>query len=73
LVEEGDTIEIDIPQRSITLAISDTEMTLRAPRWRRKAKILAACQRERRCPPHSRAYAAMTTSADNAVRDVAQV
>ncbi|MHB0926787.1 MAG: dihydroxy-acid dehydratase [Gallionellaceae bacterium] len=75
LVEEGDTIEIDIPQRSITLAISDTEMKRRRAAMEAKGKkSWQPASRERQVSAALRAYAAMTTSADKgAVRDVAQV
>jgi dihydroxy-acid dehydratase len=75
LVEEGDTIEIDIPNRTIHLAISDEEMTQR--RARMEAKGNAAWKpvnRTREVSLALRAYAAMTTSASKgAVRDVTQI
>jgi hypothetical protein len=70
----GDSIEIDIPNRRIHLAISDAEMAKHraameargSAAWKpqnRARKVLAALQ----------AYAAMTTSADtSAVRDVSR-
>ncbi len=75
LVEDGDTIEIDIAQRSIRLAVSDEELA------RRRAAMLArgdaAWQpigRQRQVSAALQAYAAMTTSADTgAVRDLAQL
>jgi len=76
LIEEGDLIDIDIPNRSIRLRVSDAELAARreamdakhAGTWRptedRPRKVSAAL----------RAYAAMTTSADRgAVRDVSQI
>ena len=76
LVEEGDRIEIDIPNRSINLAVSDEELARR--RDAEDAKGLAAWQpteeRTRKISPALRAYAAMTTSAARgAVRDVDQL
>jgi dihydroxy-acid dehydratase len=76
LVEEGDTIEIDIPNRTINLAISDAEMDER--RAKMDAKGPAAWkpteQRSRFVSTALRAYAALTTSAARgAVRDVGQV
>ncbi|MNV78077.1 Dihydroxy-acid dehydratase [compost metagenome] len=75
LVEEGDTIEIDIPNRGIRLAVSDD--TLAARRAAMEAKGALAWKpvdRQRVVSPALRAYAAMTTSADTgAVRDVSQV
>ncbi|WP_374337255.1 dihydroxy-acid dehydratase [Leeia sp.] len=75
LVEEGDTIEINIPQRTIHLAVS--EATLAARRQAMDAKGKAGWKplnRERTVSAALRAYAAMTTSAaTGAVRDVSQV
>ena len=75
LVEEGDTIEIDIPNRRIHLAVDAAELTRR--RAAMEAKGSAAWQPENRHRPLSaalRAYAAMTTSADTgAVRDLGQL
>ena len=75
LVEEGDRIEIDIPNRRITLAVADEELARR--RDAMNAKGTAAWKpaaRNRIVSPALRAYAAMTTSADRgAVRDVSQV
>ncbi len=75
LVQEGDTIEIDIPNRRIHLAISVEELARR--REAMEAKGSAAWKPVNRVRPVSaalRAYAAMTTSAaKGAVRDVAQV
>ncbi|MDC7705574.1 dihydroxy-acid dehydratase [Vogesella indigofera] len=75
LVEEGDRIEIDIPNRGIRLAVSDE--TLAARRAEMEAKGALAWKpvdRQRVVSPALRAYAAMTTSADTgAVRDVSQV
>ena len=76
LVEEGDTIEIDIPNRSIMLAISDAEMTQRRVAMQAKDSRAwkPAAERQRKVSVALRAYAAMTTSADKgAVRDVRQV
>jgi dihydroxy-acid dehydratase len=75
LVEEGDTIEIDIPNRRIHLAVSVEE--LQARREKMEAKGIHAwkpANRQRQVSPALRAYAAMTTSAaKGAVRDVSQV
>lgn len=75
LVNEGDTIEIDIPNRSIHLAVDFAELEKR-----REAMVSHGNQawkpvnRERQVSAALRAYAAMTTSADTgAVRDVSQV
>lgn len=76
LVEEGDTIEIDIPNRRIHLAISDEE--LKARREKMEARGTLAWQptemRQRRVSAALQAYAALTTSADRgAARDVKQL
>ena len=75
LVEEGDRIEIDIPARTLRLAISDTE--LEARRARMAARGTAAYRpaiRQRVVSKALQAYAALTTSASRgAVRDVTQV
>lgn len=76
LVEEGDTIEIDIPNRRIHLAISDEE--LKARREKMEARGTLAWQptemRQRRVSAALQAYAALTTSADRgAARDVEQL
>jgi len=75
LVEEGDTIEIDIPNRSINVAVSDE--VLAARREAMEAKGDAAWQPENRQRVVSqalRAYAALTTSAARgAVRDLSQL
>ena len=75
LVEEGDTIEIDIPNRTIHLAISDETMAHRRATMEAKGKLAwKPVNRERHVSPALRAYAAMTTSAARgAVRDVAQI
>ncbi len=76
LVEEGDTIEIDIPARSIRLAVNDDELARR--RAAMEAKGAAAWQpakpRARKVSAALQAYALMATSADRgAVRDVNQI
>jgi dihydroxy-acid dehydratase len=72
LVEEGDTIEIDIPQRSIILDISDEE--LRRRRAAMEARGTAAWRpldRKRSVSTALRAYAMLATSASKgAVRVV---
>ncbi|MGB8146998.1 MAG: dihydroxy-acid dehydratase [Azonexus sp.] len=75
LVEEGDTIEIGIPNRRIHLAVSDEELARR--RVAMEARGDAAWQpvnRERFVSAALQAYALMATSADKgAVRDVSQI
>ncbi|OEZ98067.1 dihydroxy-acid dehydratase [Duganella phyllosphaerae] len=75
LVEEGDMIDIDIPNRTINLRIIDAELAAR--RATMEAKGDAAWQpvdRERYVSQALQAYAALTTSADRgAVRDLSQL
>jgi dihydroxy-acid dehydratase len=75
LVEEGDTIEIDIPNRTIHLAITDEEMSHRRAKMENKGRdAWKPVNRERHVSPALRAYAAMSTSAARgAVRDVSQI
>jgi dihydroxy-acid dehydratase len=75
LVEEGDKIEIDIPQRVLRVHLSDEELAKR--RETMEAKGTAAWKpiaRDRKVSKALQAYAAMATSAARgAVRDVTQV
>ena len=74
LVEEGDRIEIDIPARSIRVALSDEELAQRRAAMERREQPWRPVQRERQVSPALRAYAAMTTdAARGAVRDVSQI
>ncbi|KIA80507.1 dihydroxy-acid dehydratase [Chromobacterium piscinae] len=75
LAQEGDTVEIDIPNRRIHLAVSDEELARRRAEMEAKGRdAWKPVGRERVVSPALRAYAAMTTSADTgAVRDVSQV
>ncbi len=76
LVHEGDTIHIDIPQRTITLQVSDEELAHRRNKQDSRGKLgwQPAKMRNRRVSAALQAYAAMTTSADRgAVRDVSQL
>jgi len=75
LVVEGDTIAIDIPNRSITLSVSDEEMSRRRTEMEARGRLAwKPVSRERHVSVALRAYAAMTTSADKgAVRDVTQI
>ncbi|MET9969149.1 dihydroxy-acid dehydratase, partial [Streptomyces sp. NPDC006356] len=71
LVEDGDRIRIDIPNRSIELLVDDAELT------RREQTLNGAYApkgRDRKVSAALRAYAAMATSADKgAVRDVSKL
>jgi dihydroxy-acid dehydratase len=69
LVKTGDRIEIDIPNRSIALAVSEAEIATR--RAAQQAKGFIPAPRQRKVSKALRAYAAMTTSAaKGAVREV---
>ncbi|MBT9613089.1 MAG: dihydroxy-acid dehydratase [Burkholderiales bacterium] len=75
LVQAGDTIEIDIPKRTIHLSISDEEFAHRHAVMEAKGKQAWKPEaRNRIVSAALRAYAALTTSAaTGAVRDVSQV
>ncbi|MEU6056358.1 dihydroxy-acid dehydratase [Streptomyces xanthochromogenes] len=71
LVEDGDRIRIDIPNRTIELLVSDAEL---ATRREALGGVYAPKGRERKVSAALRAYAAMATSADRgAVRDVSKL
>ncbi len=73
LVEDGDTIAINIPERSITLEVADDELERRrsaqaARGWQ------PASERPRKISQALQAYAAMATSAARgAVRDISRI
>jgi dihydroxy-acid dehydratase len=70
LVEDGDPITIDIPNRRMSLDVADEELAERRIRLEQGAGYVPAA-RDRVVSPALRAYAAMATSADTgAVRDV---
>jgi dihydroxy-acid dehydratase len=75
LVEDGDTIEIDIPNRRIHLAISDADMAARRAAMEAKGDLAwKPVKRERYVSAALQAYALLTTSADTgAVRDLSQI
>ena len=71
LVQEGDRIEIDIPNRSIRIAISDEELQMRRDKMNASERPWQTVARDRVVSPALRAYASMATSADKgAVRVV---
>jgi dihydroxy-acid dehydratase len=74
LVENGDRIEIDIPSRTIRLAVDDAVLAGRRTAMEaRGADAWHPGPRKRKVTPALRAYAAFTTSAARgAVRDVDQ-
>jgi dihydroxy-acid dehydratase len=72
LVQTGDRIEIDIPNRGLTLAVPEAELATR--RAEAQARGWKPVGRERHVSPALQAYAALTTSAARgAVRDVEQL
>ncbi len=75
LVNDGDTIEIDIPERRIHLNISDDELAQRRAAMEAKGdKAWKPINRERVVSQALQAYAALATSADRgAVRDLSQL
>ena len=74
LIEDGDTIDIDIPNRTIAVALTDAELDDRRSRLEATSGYKPAEDRPRAVSPALRAYAAMATSADKgAVRDVARI
>jgi dihydroxy-acid dehydratase len=75
LVEDGDTIEIDIPNRSIHLAISPEALAERRTAMEARGdKAWKPVNRQRYVSAALQAYALLTTSADTgAVRDLTQI
>ena len=75
LVETGDTIEIDIPNRRIHLDVNEDDLAARkAAMEARGAKAWQPVARERVVSQALKAYAFFATSADRgAVRDISQV
>ena len=75
LVEEGDIIEIDIPNRSIRVVISDEELASRRAAMEAKGEMAwKPAKRDRYVSQALQAYAALTTSAARgAVRDLSQL
>lgn len=71
LVEDGDLIRINIPARSIELAVDEATLAVRREAL---GGVYAPKNRERKVSAALRAYAAMATSADRgAVRDVSKL
>ncbi len=75
LVEDGDTIEIDIVSRSIHLAVDEAELAARRQRQQaRGADTYTPADRQREVSAALQVYAAMATSADRgAVRDLSRL
>ena len=74
-IEEGDTVDIDIPNRSIHVRVSDEVLAQRRAAMDAKGSAgWKPVNRERKVSAALKAYAAMTTSASRgAVRDVTQL
>ncbi|MEV4511495.1 dihydroxy-acid dehydratase [Dactylosporangium sp. NPDC049525] len=71
LVEDGDRIEIDIPRRSIVLAVDDDVLTARRVAQEKREHPYTPVDRERPVSAALRAYASMATAAsDGAYRKV---
>src|SRR5574343_1425318 len=75
LVEEGDIIDIDIPNRAINLKVAESELAARRSEMEAKGEAAwKPVSRERVVSAALQAYALMATSADKgAVRDVKQI
>ncbi|HXK56323.1 MAG TPA: dihydroxy-acid dehydratase, partial [Gammaproteobacteria bacterium] len=74
LVEEGDIIEIDIPGRSINIALSAEELAARREAMEQRDSAWRPVSRQRTVSRALQAYAALTTSAAHgAVRDLSQL
>jgi len=75
LVEEGDLIKINIPERTINVDLTDAELDVRREKMNAKGKEgWKPVNRERVVSTALKAYAALTTSAARgAVRDLSQL
>jgi len=75
LIEDGDVIDIDIPNRTINLRVDDAELARRREvEGTRGEDAWTPRDRDRTVSTALQVYAAMVTSADRgAVRDLAQL
>ncbi|MGO1770511.1 MAG: dihydroxy-acid dehydratase domain-containing protein, partial [Microbacterium sp.] len=74
LVEEGDTISIDIPTRALTLDVPEDELARRRAELEANGGYRPKEKRDRKVTPALRAYAAFAQSADKgAVRLVPEI
>jgi dihydroxy-acid dehydratase len=74
LVEEGDRIRIDIPNRTIDVLVDEATLARRRQAMEERGPRAWRPNRDRQVSPTLRAYAMMTTSAARgAVRDIAAV
>ena len=70
LVQEGDTIEIDIPNRAINIAITDAELQARRAAMEASERPWRPVSRQREVSLSLKTFAMLATSADKgAVRD----
>ncbi len=71
LIHDGDRIEIDIPERSISLQVPADELESRRRVEKHRGEAAFTPRRERRVSAALRAYAALASSADKgAVREI---
>ncbi len=74
LVEDGDPIEIDIPNRAINIAISDAELAARREAMERSERPWRPKDRQREVSLSLKTFAMLATSADKgAVRDASKL
>ena len=64
LIQNGDSIRIDIPNRSMNLLVSEAEMTERKNNEQKEALAYRPKERERNVSVALKAYAALVSSAD---------
>lgn len=71
LVQNGDTVEIDIPSRSINLMVSENELAARLEKEKSRGKAAFTPDRERKVSKALKAYGLLAASADTgAIRDI---
>jgi dihydroxy-acid dehydratase len=74
LAEDGDIVEIDIPARSLELAVPDADLAARRERILAELGGYRAANRDRTVSEALRVYAALATSASTgAVRDISRL
>jgi dihydroxy-acid dehydratase len=74
LAEDGDIVEIDIPGRSLELAVPDADLAARRERILAELGGYRAANRDRTVSEALRVYAALATSASTgAVRDISRL
>ncbi len=74
LVENGDTIEIDIPNRTLNVVLSDAELEERRKAMEARERPYKPLNRDRKVSLALRTFAMLATSADQgAVRDPSKV